>query len=126
MTGRITSAKPNTLLVTGSGTAASDGGSSASPNRYKPAKWTFNTGITAVDGDMITIKIPVAGHSYGVFMSIDNGTKYYPVVLNGTSRLTTHYGVDTYITVQFESGGSAADMFALAGADSRATVTGGV
>lgn len=113
-------------LITGTGTAASDGGASASPNRYKPAKWTFNTGLAVADGDIFTIKIPVAGHSYGVFMSVDNGTNYYPVVTNGTARITTHYGVNTYITVIFESSGSAADMYALAGADARATVSGGV
>ncbi len=59
-------------------------------------------------------------------MSVDNGTNYYPVVTNGTARITTHYGVNTYITVIFESSGSAADMYALAGADARATVSGGV
>jgi len=82
---------------------------------YYPAKWTFNTGLTATDGDIFTIKIPVAGHDYGVFMSVDNGSHYYPVVLNGTDRITTHYPVNTYITVIFEPTGSAASMYALEG-----------
>jgi len=61
-------------------------------------------------------------------MSIDNGANYYPVVLNGTGRITTHYPVNTYITVIFEPTGSAASMFALEGQTSstRITVTGGV
>ena len=112
-------------ILTGTGTAASDKGSGVSP-RYFPARWTFNTGRAAVDGDIYTIKIPVAGHTHGVFMSVNNGTNYYPVVLNGTGRITTHYAVNTYLTVIFESTGSAADMYALNGADARATVSGGV
>jgi len=34
----MTSGKPINQILTGTGTAASDGGSSASPNRYKPAR----------------------------------------------------------------------------------------
>ena len=61
-------------ILTGTGTAASDKGSGVSP-RYFPARWTFNTGRAAVDGDIYTIKISVAGHTHGVFMSVNNGTK---------------------------------------------------
>ena len=123
---RLTAASIINQIITGSGTAASDAGSGASP-RYFPAKWTFNMGQTATNGDIVTIKIPVAGHTYGVFLSIDNGSHYYPVVTgNGTSRLTTHYGNGTPIQLIFDSSGSAADMYALNGADTRATVTGGV
>ena len=126
LTGRLTTTKTINQIVTGSGTAASDKGSGVSP-RYFPAKWTFNTGLTATNGDIITIKLPVAGHDYGVFMSIDNGSHYYPVVVgNGTGRLTTHYANATPIMLMFDSSGSAASMFALNGADARATVTGGV
>lgn len=126
LTGRLTTADPINQIITGSGTAASDKGSGVSP-RYFPAKWTFNTGQTATNGDIITIKIPVAGHTYGVFVSIDNGSHYYPVVVgNGTGRLTTHYGNGTPIQLIFDSSGSAADMYALNGADTRDTVTGGV
>jgi len=61
-------------------------------------------------------------------MSIDNGANYYPVVLNGTGRVTTHYPVNTYLTVIFEPTGSATSMFALNGQTSstRITITGGV
>ena len=111
-------------LITGTGTAASDAGSG--DNRYKPARWTFNTGTNAADGEIFTIKIPIAGHDYGVFMSVNNGTDYYPVVANGTGRITTNYPVDTYLQVIFESTGSAASMFPLAGGTARVTVSGGV
>lgn len=108
-------------ILTGSGTAATTSGSN-----YVPAKWTFNTGSNATDGDIYTIKIPVAGHDYGVFMSVNNGTNYYPVVLTSTGRVTTHYPVNTYIQVVFEASGSAASMFPVAGGTSRVTVSGGV
>ena len=96
-------------------------------SKYYPAKWTFNSGADAVNGDIVTIKLPCAGHDYGVFMSVDNGAHYYPVVISGTSRVTTHYPNGGYITVIFNSSGSAASMFALEGQTSstRITVTGG-
>lgn len=124
MTGRLTAAKGFSNLLTGSGTAAKDTGSG--DNRYQPARWTFNAGVTVVDGDLFTIKIPVAGHDYGVFMSVNGGGNYYPVVTSGTNRVTTHYPSGNYIQVVFESGGSAASMFPLAGGTSRTTISGGV
>ena len=123
--GRANFSSPINQIIVGEGTAAQDKGSGVSP-RYFPAKWTFSTGLTVTDGDILTIKLPVAGSDYGVFMSIDNGSNYYPVVLNGTARLTTHFPVNTYITVVFEPTGSAASMFPLAGGDARVTVSGGV
>lgn len=121
--GRLTMSggQPINQILTGTGTAATTSGSN-----YVPAKWTFNTGRAVVDGDIYTIKIPVAGHDYGIFMSVNNGTNYYPVVISGTGRVTTHYPVNTYIQVVFEASGSAASMFPLAGGTSRVTVSGGV
>lgn len=116
----MTSGKPINQILTGTGTAAT-----TSSGNYIPAKWTFNAGVTVTDGDIFTIKIPVAGHDYGVFMSVNNGTNYYPVVVSGTGRVTTHYPVNNYIQVVFESAGSAASMFPLAGGTSRVTVSGG-
>ena len=117
----MVSGKPINQILTGTGTAATTSGSN-----YVPAKWTFNAGVTVTDGDIFTIKIPVAGHDYGVFMSVNNGTNYYPVVVSGTSRVTSHYPVNNYIQVVFEASGSAASMFPLAGGTSRVTVSGGV
>ena len=115
----------NTLLV-GSGTTAQDKGSGVSP-RYFPAKWTFNAGVTVADGDVFVIKIPCAGHGYGVFMSLDNGTNYYPVINSGTGRVTTHYPNGDYLMVVFQSNASAASITPVAGADSAngSTVSGG-
>ena len=126
LTGRLTMSggKPINQILTGTGTAGRDAGSG--DNRYQPARWTFNAGSAAVDGDIYTIKVPVAGHDYGTFMSVDNGSNYYPVVVSGTGRVTTHYAVNNYIQVIFEPTGSAASMFPLAGGTSRVTVSGGV
>lgn len=111
-------------VLTGTGTDASDKGSGVSP-RYFPAKWTFNTGLTAADGDVFIIKLPTAGHSYGVFLSVDNGTNYYPISTNGTSRLTTHFGNGYFIAVMFKSDGSTASIYPLNGGDATTTVSGG-
>ena len=110
-------------LITGTGTAAST--ASATP-KYKPAKWTFNTGANPSDGDVITIKIPVAGHDYGVYVSTDNGTTYKPVAMDyGTGRLTTHYPNGAKIQLIYDSSGTVNDIYAVAGADSRSNVSGG-
>lgn len=122
-TGAIRFKKYNSA-ISGSGTAAEDKGSGVSP-RYFPAKWTFNTGAAPSDGDTITIKIPVAGHDYGVFLSVNNGTNYHPVVCSNAGRLTTHFSSGRRIQLIFESDGSADSMYALNGSDTRATVTGG-
>ena len=110
---------------TGTGVAARDAGSGASP-RYFPATWTFNTGFTATDGDIFFLEVPVAGHSNGVYISVDNGQHYYPAVVQTTSRLTTHYAVGNLVAFVFEADGSAASMYALNGGNDRVTVTGGV
>ena len=123
LTGRVITTKTLNQIVTGTGTAAQDKGSSASP-RYFPAKWTFDTGLTATDGDIITIKVPVAGHDFGVFISIDNGTTYIPVVVSGSTRLTTQYGVDTYVSFIYEPTGIASQVFPANGGNSRVNITG--
>ena len=107
-------------LLTGAGTAGSQSGST-----YYPARWIFDLGFAIADGDIVTIKIPVAGYSKGIWMSVDNGSNYYPVALNGTTRLDTQYGVDTYISLVFEANGSCS-IYALNGSTGSSTVTGGV
>ena len=110
---------------TGTGVAARDAGASASP-RYFPATWTFNTGFTATNGDIFFLEVPVAGHSNGVYISVDNGQHYYPAVVQTTSRLTTHYSVGNLVAFVFEADGSAASMYDIDGGNDRITVTGGV
>lgn len=111
-------------FITGSGTVGSDAGSSADP-RYFPSKWTFNTGHSLNDGDVITIKIPCAGHDYGVFVSIDNGTTYKPVSLMDAGRLTTHFSSGRRISLIYEADGATNDVIAAAGANGRSNITGG-
>lgn len=112
-------------LLTGTGTAGQDKGSGVT-NRYVPAKWTFNIGSnTASEGDLFVIKLPVAGHDYGTYLSLDNGTNYYPVIYNTSTRLTTHFPVGSCIIVTFDSAGSAGSIFPLNGGDARTTVSGG-
>ena len=113
-----------TAVNTGSGTTAQDKGSGVSP-RYFPAKWTFNTGLTAANGDIFTIRIPCAGHSYGVFLSVDNGANYYPISVTGTSRLTTHYPNGYNLVLVFNSSGSTASIYPVNGGDATTTVSGG-
>ena len=109
-------------VVTGTNTAASDGGSSASPNRYK---WTFNLGFDPITGDTIIIKTPGVGHDYGVYISTNNGTNYHPVCIwqNG-SRLTTHYAAGTYLHLVYDANQNTTSVFNIAGSDARETVTG--
>lgn len=128
MTGRLTMEKvPINQIVTGTGTAATSS-SSGGTTTYYPAKWNFDLGIaTPSAGDQLVIKIPVAGHDYGVWISTDNGITYFPVARNyGTSRLTTHYPNGAYICVVFETyiasntnSGAVNDVYPVAGGTSR-------
>lgn len=125
LTGRVTTTKALNDIITGSATAAQDKGSGVSP-RYFPTKWTFNTSQTATNGDIIVIKTPNGGHDYGVFLSINNGTNYYPISINiGKSRLSTHYGSGTYMALIFNSNGATNSVYPLDGGDARVNVTGG-
>ena len=123
LTAKYLSPTAGIKALTGSGTAGSDAGSGNSP-RYKPSLWTFNAGVTVANGEVYFIKIPVAGGTYGVWLSLNNGTNYYPVTTsNGKARFTTHYPANTVIAVTYESA-SACTCYAKAGADSTADVTG--
>ena len=124
--GKLTVSKAINELLTGSGTTAQDKGSGVSP-RYFPALWKMNVGIaTPSDGDTVTIKIPCAGHDFGTFLSLDNGTTYKPigVVTQSNSRLTTHYPSGRIITLVYDSTAVVDQVFAAAGADARSNITG--
>lgn len=86
-------------LYTGTGTAGQAGSSSKA---YIPALWKFNIGYTPVAGDMILIKIPVAGISSGVWLSVNNGTTYYPIATVNKTRLTTQYPLDAMLLLMYE------------------------
>ena len=122
---------PRNMMITGSGTAgvtyvAANGDTPATTG--KPALWRFNLGIaTPANGTTITVTVPVAGHTYGVWVSTDNGTTYKPVSVNGTARLTTHYPVNNFVTLVYDADGSTASIHPVAGKNSTSgdTVTGG-
>ena len=98
MTGRLTLERPLSQVITGTGIAA------VTTSPYYPARWKFNLGIAnPTPGDQLLIKLPVAGHDYGCFISTDNGTTYYPVARStGTTRLGTQYGAGACVLVVFE------------------------
>lgn len=112
-------------LLTGTGTAGYDAGSGASP-RYFPAKYIYNTALTSVaDGDMITVKMPVAGSEYGTYLSIDGGSNYYPIALYDDIKFATEYGVGDYVTLIFVNNGAVDDIYPVTGGNTPGTVTGG-
>lgn len=87
-------------VQTGTGTAGQAGSSSKA---YIPALWKYNLGMTPVAGDIITITVPVAGVNAGVWISVDNGTHYYPIAVNNKTRLTTQYAIDNQITLIYQT-----------------------
>lgn len=122
---RVTLAKDMKHLITGTGTAGQDKGEGVSP-RYIPSVWTFNVGLTAIDGDIITIRIPAGGSPYGVYVSIDNGTTYYPVVSNGSDPLKNEFAVGTCLQLILEASGNADGIYPRTGGNEPGSVTGGV
>ena len=89
----------NVKLYTGTGTTGQAGSSSKA---YIPSVWTFNIGYAPVAGDLIMIKIPAAGISSGVWISVDGGTTYYPIATVNKTRLTTQYPVDAMLMLMYE------------------------
>lgn len=86
-------------MYTGTGTTGQAGSSSKA---YIPSVWTFNIGYTPVAGDMIMIKVPAAGIASGVWISVDNGTTYYPIATVNKTRLTTQYPVNAMLMLMYE------------------------
>ena len=90
------------LLSSGFTTTA---GSSTSGS-YLAAKWAVanvNGITTPIDGMTIAVRVPLAGNSGGILLSIDGGTKYYPIVRNVNTLVTTNYGVGATIVLTFNS-----------------------
>lgn len=85
----------------GTGTAGQAGSSSKA---YIPAKWTFDLNMTPSAGDIITIKVPVAGIASGVWLSVNGGTTYYPIAVNNKTRLTTQFAINNNITLIYQTG----------------------
>ena len=112
-------------IFTAASSAAAGGNAT---NGYTGARWVFNLGIaTPADGDIITIKVPVASHDYGTYISTDNGTTYKPIgILGGATRLTGQYGANTILTLAYDADGTINSMFpATGGSTARSNISGG-
>lgn len=88
-------------VATGTGTAGQAGSSTVA---YTPSLWTFDLGLTPTEGDTLLVKVPVAGVNAGIWMSVDNGTTYYPVAITNTAALTTTYPVGAIVMLTYEVG----------------------
>lgn len=114
--------------ITGSGVAGVTYSSNPVTNGV-PALWKLNLSIdTPADGDVVTFKVPSAGHASGVYLSLNNGTttaSYKPIAVSGSTKLTTHYPTNSIISLAYDSGGQVTAMYPVAGAGATATVTGG-
>ena len=113
---------------TGSGTTAkyaTENRDGSNKTYYYPAKWTYNTGLTLTNGMLITCEIPVAGHDYGVFISIDNGVTYKPISVTNTGRLTTHFEADRMITLVYDSNARTDSVYTVNGSTVRTNITDG-
>lgn len=122
-TGKLITTRITQPALSGSGTTATDAGASNADTRYRPAVWTFNASITPTDGDVVNIKQPCAGHDYGTWLTLDNGTTYYPVVYCSSSRITTHFANGQAIKLYFDAAGTAS-VYARGGSAARSTITG--
>ena len=74
---------------------------------------------------LITCEIPVAGHDYGVFISIDNGVTYKPISVTNTGRLTTHFEADRMITLVYDSNARTDSVYTVNGSTVRTNITDG-
>lgn len=92
-------------ITGGTGVTASDLGASANP-RYRPASWKFDASIAPIDGDVVTVKKPSALNDYGTWLSLDNGTTWYPIVYANTSRVPDWFSNNYSITLRFDAVGT--------------------
>jgi hypothetical protein len=56
---------------------------------------------------------------------MDNGLNYYPITLNGTEALTDQYPIGSCLTLIFDGGNSASNIYALTGSDLKQTISNG-
>ena len=117
-------ANPNTVFEGGTGTVGRDAGSGNSP-RYFPSQWVFNENVDLITGTKILIRIPVAGISYGVFLSMDSGTTFKPIVYAAATRVGTQYAAGIVLELMYDAEGTAT-IYDLNGGDATITVEGGV
>lgn len=77
---------------------------SSTSGSYLATKWHVPNvdGITTpTDGMSVALRVPLAGSSGGILLSINGGTTYYPIVRNVNSLITTHYSVGSTLMLTF-------------------------
>lgn len=126
MTGKITTTSPiNQIIENGTFVYPNDNGATASPNRYSPVKWIFDLGNVPAQGDIITIRTPAEGHEYGVYLSTDNGSTFYPITLTGEEPVIDQYPAGSCLTLIFDAVNAATGIYAANGSDARTRISGG-
>ena len=77
---------------------------SSTTDKYRATRWLTSgvNGITTpTDGMTIAVRVPLAGTSGGILLSIDGGITYYPIVRNANTLVTTNYPVGSTIILTF-------------------------
>ncbi len=96
----------NTVAIHSVMSATVKAAGSSTSGSYLATKWAVANvdGITVpTNGMTIALRVPAAGVSGGILLSIDNGTTYYPIVRQVNSLVTTHYGKGATIVLTFNS-----------------------
>jgi hypothetical protein len=80
---------------------------------------------------VITVKKPSALNDYGTWLSLDNGTTWYPIVCSNTSRLPDWFSNNYSITLRFDAVGTCSvygsidtTNHVMAATNARSTITG--
>ena len=119
MTGTLTTRMPiNQIITDGRLTAA------VSDEVSLPEKWNFNTSIVPTQGDILTIQTPGDGHDNGIMLSLDNGTTYHPISLNGNDRLIDEYPANSILTLVYDENNVVHNVYPASGAATRTSITG--
>lgn len=91
---------------------------------YKPTKWSVANvgGITnPTDGMTIAVRIPNDGSAYGIFLSINGGSNYYPIVQNKNTVVSSHYQRGSTLILTFNA---TQTVSVYSGSSTQTTVTG--
>lgn len=92
---------------------------------YQAAQWAVANvgGITEpTDGMTIAVRTPNDGDSYGILLSIDNGSNYYPIVRNKDTSVGREYPKNTTLILTFNA--TQTSSVYLTGDSTLTTVTG--
>lgn len=130
LTGVLKTEHPINQVVSGTGTVAFDEDvveSNTTNTYHHPTKWNFDLSISSPQkGDIISVTIPIINNlQNGVYMSTDNGTTYFPVLINGTNPLQNQFSANTIIMLQFDSNASCNNIYSVNGSTSFVSITNG-